>query len=296
MSESNKDVAQDIAKLVWEEKGEKKEFILDKATKVSIGRDKSQDITLPDQKVSKLHTIVSWNENRFVVTDQKSSNGTFVNGTQIKNPTDLKGGDKITIGAITFSFVAASTAQVAELKTRIFPRVSDEAEAGKPQMPKDALEHMETGIFEEVPPKKVEPAPSKAMGEGLKEISDIVDGLSGLIEQVNVTRETIEKLRDEQEKTKVRMVSTVSKLDSVAKELEKVVKQSVELNNQVKDSEFIKLLAELSKKSSDVNLLVELAGHAELISDLAKLISTQATKLDELRQLLNNELANFKNT
>jgi len=296
MSESNKDVTQGVAKLVWDEKGEKKEFILDKAIEISIGRDKSRDITLSDQKVSKLHAVVFWNENRFTITDQNSSNGTFVNGTKIRAPTDLQGDDKIAIGSTTFNLVSAGTAQVENLKTRIFPQVSGEATAGKIEKPKDAVEHLVTGIFEDTFPKKVESTPSKETGGGLKEISDVVDGLSGLIDQVNATRETVEKLRDGQEKAKARVVSTVSKLNSVATELEKVVKQSVELNNQVKDSEFIKLLAELSKKSSDVNLLVELAGHAALISDLAKLISTQATKLDELRQSLSDELANFTNT
>ena len=295
MSNSNEGVDQGNARLVWDEKGEKKEHFLDKTAETSIGRDK-QTITLPDQKVSKLHAIVAWDENEFVIKDQKSSNGTFVNGTKIKQPTKLQDGDRISIGSTTFNFIGARLAQVENLATKIFSRSPEQAAAIESEKPADAIEHVETRIFEKIAPEKeerVEPEPQKETGEGIKEITGVVDGLSGLIDQVNVTREIIEKLRSEQEKSKARVVSTVSNLQSIAKELETIVDQAVELNSQVQESDFIKLLAELSKKSSDVNLLVQLAGHAELISELAKLISAHATKLDELRQSLRDELADF---
>ena len=314
MSDSSEGVAQGNARLVWDEKGEKREYLLEKTVEISIGRDK-QVITLPDQKVSKLHAIVVWEKTDYVITDQKSSNGTYVNGTRIKQPTKLQDGDKISIGSTTFNFVGARLAKVENLATKIFSRPVEQApvteteviETGKPA---DSIEHVETRIFEKATPEKVEERvvekeevegkeekvealPQKEMGEGLKEISGVVEGLSSLIDQVNAARENIEKLRSEQEKLNARLVTSVSHLQSTAKKLETIIGQSVELNQKVQDSEFITLLAELSKKSTDVNLLVQLAEHAGLISDLAKLLSTHATKLDEIKQSLQDELADF---
>ena len=300
MSDLNKDVAQDAAKLVWGEKGNQQEYVLDKAGATSIGREKGREITLADQKVSKLHAIVAWSEKGFTITDQGSSNGTIINGKEIQAPTILNDGDKILIGSTTLKYIGFDIAQVEELKTRIFQRSSADAAAKEAGKSKDEVEEMETRVFESTPPKApskkedvAESVPGKETGKGLNEITGVVDGLSGLIEQVNATREMAERLRDEQEKSKTRMVSTVSNLNSIAAELEKIVVQTLELDTQIQESEFIKLLSELSKKPSDVNLLVQLAGHAELLGNLAKSISAHATGLDKIKRSLKNELADF---
>lgn len=308
-----------VVKLIWDDKGEKKEIILDQNIAVSIGRDKIRDIQLVDRQVSKLHAVVAWDKDNFTITDQKSSNGTFVNGKEINKPTTLKEGDRVLIGSTTLKFVSMSLSQVENVKTKIFERPTGNVALQETSKPKGDIEYMETKVFEQETPSagkkpeapspqvkkeesfnkapilkddKVEAVP-KEMGDGLKEISILVEGLSGLVEQLNTTRDTAQKLRDAQEKSKGRVVSTVSKLISVTADLEKIAGQAVQLDQQIRESGFLKLLSELSEKSSDVNLLVKLAEHSELIINLVKAISVQARELDKVKQSLTAGLADY---
>ena len=298
LDSNDKDIAPKNAKLAWDDKGEKKEFILDKAVEISIGRDKNRDITLSDQKVSKLHAIVAWSENGFTIADQGSSNGTFVNNKKIKGPVTLQNGDQISIGFTNLKFVSVAVSPVEDLKTRIFPREIEPAapkEAGKPE---EAVEHMETKIFAVASPEAAEkekPSLPIETVPGLKETPSLADGLSSLLDQIKATRETAEKLRDEEGKARARLISIVSNLNSIASGLGAIVDQTVELEQKVAEVELIKMLDGLSKNSSNVNLLVELAGNAALIDSLAKTISAHAKKLSEIRQALTDELANLNN-
>ncbi|HLP62452.1 MAG TPA: GGDEF domain-containing protein [Candidatus Deferrimicrobium sp.] len=76
---------------------------------ILIGREKSNDISLDDEKVSKVHCEVSFIVNRdleqLIIKDLQSTNGTFVN-REIIHQAVLKSGDKIGIGdtVIRFSY------------------------------------------------------------------------------------------------------------------------------------------------------------------------------------------------
>jgi FHA domain-containing protein len=63
-----------------------------------IGRQGS-DITIDDLELSRRHIVVRRHANRLQVEDLGSSNGTYVDGTRIEEPTLLGGGAKIRIGA-----------------------------------------------------------------------------------------------------------------------------------------------------------------------------------------------------
>jgi hypothetical protein len=71
---------------------------------IYLGRDKSNSVVVADQKVSRHHTMLVPVEDTFIVTDQGSANGTYLNGVLISQPTRLKPSDKITIGDTTFLF------------------------------------------------------------------------------------------------------------------------------------------------------------------------------------------------
>ena len=60
----------------------------------TIGRSPQCDIRLPDNNVSKEHSCIEVFEDKIIVSDSGSRNGTFVNGIQIKSH-KLKKGDKI---------------------------------------------------------------------------------------------------------------------------------------------------------------------------------------------------------
>ncbi len=65
---------------------------------ILIGRDTSADITIDEQIVSRKHARIFLQNNRILVQDLNSSNGTYVNGQQIFTPTAIQPGDEISIG------------------------------------------------------------------------------------------------------------------------------------------------------------------------------------------------------
>jgi pilus assembly protein CpaF len=65
---------------------------------VTIGRVPGNDVVLPKGNVSKRHSRIVLKDNRFIVVDLKSTNGTYVNGRKITSPLVVKEGDKIYVG------------------------------------------------------------------------------------------------------------------------------------------------------------------------------------------------------
>ncbi len=65
----------------------------------TMGRDSANPLPLPDPRASRRHAeLVSNGMGLWMLRDLASSNGTFVNGERINEPTPLKPGDKIRIG------------------------------------------------------------------------------------------------------------------------------------------------------------------------------------------------------
>ena len=82
------------------------EFLLDKP-KISIGRTPNSDILLSKDKLtSRLHATVLYENGRYVLRDERSANGTFVNGQQIEEmaPRVLQDGDQVGIGEYELLF------------------------------------------------------------------------------------------------------------------------------------------------------------------------------------------------
>ena len=67
-----------------------------------IGRDPVNEIVLSDTNVSRLHATLSEIQAGLLLRDENSSNGTLVNGVQIRGLVQLQSGDNITIGNWTF--------------------------------------------------------------------------------------------------------------------------------------------------------------------------------------------------
>ena len=66
---------------------------------ISIGREQGNDIIINNNKISRHHCqIIQTEDNRFIVNDCNSSNGTFVNGVRIFGEQNISIGDKIMIG------------------------------------------------------------------------------------------------------------------------------------------------------------------------------------------------------
>jgi pSer/pThr/pTyr-binding forkhead associated (FHA) protein len=72
-----------------------------------IGRSMETDIALNDDFLSTQHARLEWREaeNAWVLEDMGSTNGTFVNGFEVRDATSIKDGDVIRIGRIELKLV-----------------------------------------------------------------------------------------------------------------------------------------------------------------------------------------------
>jgi hypothetical protein len=72
---------------------------------VTIGRASDNMVPLSrDKEISRRHAIVAYEASKFVVTDQNSLNGTYVNDQLVKEPHPLEDGDIILVGVSTLKY------------------------------------------------------------------------------------------------------------------------------------------------------------------------------------------------
>lgn len=88
---------------VYPKKSEAFRFPL-KEDKVSIGRSTDNDISLPDPFCSGRHAFIYFSDSFFRLRNDKSKNGTFLNGKKILSETKLTKGDEILVGSTRIVF------------------------------------------------------------------------------------------------------------------------------------------------------------------------------------------------
>jgi pilus assembly protein CpaF len=81
-------------------------------SEVTVGRVPGNDVVLPKGNVSKRHSRIVLKDNRFIVVDLKSTNGTYVNGRKITSPLVVKDGDKIYVGDFVLTLESDPAASV----------------------------------------------------------------------------------------------------------------------------------------------------------------------------------------
>ncbi len=81
---------------------------------INVGRVQGNDLMLPKGNVSKHHARLLFRDGRFIVTDLKSTNGTYVNGRKISQATIVREGDKIYIGDFVLRLETAQAGASAE--------------------------------------------------------------------------------------------------------------------------------------------------------------------------------------
>ncbi|MDB4944999.1 MAG: Type secretion system hydrolase TadA/VirB11/CpaF, TadA subfamily, partial [Labilithrix sp.] len=86
-----------FAIIISEKGGAERRESFDKS-EINVGRVQGNDLMLPKGNVSKHHARLLFRDGRFIVTDLKSTNGTYVNGRKIAQATIVREGDKIYIG------------------------------------------------------------------------------------------------------------------------------------------------------------------------------------------------------
>jgi len=75
-----------------------------KGKRISIGRSAENDIIVKDPYSSNLHAYIYPSDRGYVLRDNKSKNGTFLNSERIQGEIGLKKGDEILIGSTKFLF------------------------------------------------------------------------------------------------------------------------------------------------------------------------------------------------
>ncbi len=88
---------------VYPKKGEFFQFIL-KEEKISLGRSGDNDIPIQDPFSSGNHALIYPKDSRYMIRDNNSKNGTFLNGKRVQKETELNKGDEILIGSTRIVF------------------------------------------------------------------------------------------------------------------------------------------------------------------------------------------------
>jgi pSer/pThr/pTyr-binding forkhead associated (FHA) protein len=66
----------------------------------SLGRKPSNSIILDDDFVSSEHSLISWRDGRAWLEDVASTNGTFLNDSEVSRPVAISEGDIVGIGGV----------------------------------------------------------------------------------------------------------------------------------------------------------------------------------------------------
>ncbi len=94
--------------------------------RITIGRTNDNDIILPDPRVSSLHAEIIRKEDRFILNDLESRNGTRVNEQFIQS-IDLKDEDEIRIGGNRLAFMTEERSAFSPARTLILEKEGDYA-------------------------------------------------------------------------------------------------------------------------------------------------------------------------
>jgi pilus assembly protein CpaF len=122
-----------FAIIISEKGGAERRELFEKGD-VTVGRVQGNDLMLPKGNVSKRHAKLVFLNGRFIVSDLKSTNGTYVNGRKIAAATIVREGDKIYVGDFVLRFEAAPGIVLAAESTAAAPgpREATAAELGQP--------------------------------------------------------------------------------------------------------------------------------------------------------------------
>lgn len=103
------------ARLILESGLGKTEYPLD-APVVTIGRSRSNDISLDDARVSRHHARIVRDDQGYLVEDLNSRNGTRVDDRAVRDSCELPDGALLQIGDSTFRFVVSSPPRAAPVQ------------------------------------------------------------------------------------------------------------------------------------------------------------------------------------
>jgi len=73
-----------------------------------IGRDRTLELPIPDKRLSRRHALIQYLPNQgFYLQDLDSTNGSYLNGEEIRGSAFLQDGDRVRLGSLLFIFFVA---------------------------------------------------------------------------------------------------------------------------------------------------------------------------------------------
>ena len=147
--------------LITERGGAQRQLDLD-AAEVSVGRLEDNDVVLPRSNVSKRHAQILLKDDRYVLVDLRSTNGTYLNGRRITAPMSVVFGDKIYIGDFILALQDTPRRHVVPRKRDPQPTHpgtgavhAEPADSGEPSVASMAATTPPTGPATDAPPDPV---------------------------------------------------------------------------------------------------------------------------------------------
>ena len=104
-----------MARLILSLRGRELDKFLLGQGKVVIGRSPECDIKIDNPAISRKHSVIEFKGEDYILSDLGSSNGTFINGERLSDPTPLKPGDVIGLAKFELQFQDASRAEVEKM-------------------------------------------------------------------------------------------------------------------------------------------------------------------------------------
>ena len=147
-----------------EKGGSTNELSFDK-DEVSVGRVRGNDIILPKGNVSKHHCRLLVRGNEIVVEDLRSTNGTYVNGRKIAEPTPVTQSDKVFVGDFIIRVQsAASSMEVMRPASPPGPPEAGSLSTAIPRRPPPPPPSVRGGtMFDEAPESGPKPSAASAL-------------------------------------------------------------------------------------------------------------------------------------
>lgn len=136
---------------------------------IVIGREDT-DLEIDDPELSRRHAVVRRYANRLQVEDLGSTNGTFVDGTRIAEPTLLGGGAQIKLGTTVLAVegvlpVSEPGSDQPRNVTRVSPAIAPTPSVAAPQAAASTAVSTATLASAPAAPAAPAPAPLEAVGE-----------------------------------------------------------------------------------------------------------------------------------
>jgi predicted component of type VI protein secretion system len=303
-----------LYKLVWkDDRSVIQEHILNRAITTNIGRDAENHIILFNPKVSKRHAELDWRDEKFLIADRGSSNGTTVNGKIITAPTQLKDGDRIEIGDFVLSyyifeekssediktrpletFETIEGQAVSELRTQILPGMKEKAPEKDAKTEEEAAPAVSVTLPAELVNISDTPSKDKLIeGEQFmdipvkeKMVDHLEDAFADLLKSLSNAQSSGNVLKTKGLNIKKALEASMDQLQVVSDEMKNLEAETLKAN-------LSDMLKRLSSTPNDVTLLMELSKDTRLLEKVIRDYSLQAAVIEKILTKLESDLKTY---